>query len=184
MNEHTPPEDFDQHSQPRQGMSTGAKVGIGCGVVILIVLVLICGGALTWHFLSWGKYQEFGSEFEQQGYTLTEETAVDINSPRTGPLVIVGQAVNVNADVEGDLAIAARAANIESTVNGNLDFYGMVLNIGRNAHITGDIRIRSATAVNIEGIVDGTLSGEWTALEDRRRQQPDQPEQPEQPTEP
>ena len=164
-------------------MSTGAKVGIGCAVTILLVIVLVCGGAITWYFVSWGEYEQFADEFEQRGYTRMSGSGITIERDVSGPLVVIGWGVNVESDVDGALAIAAYGANIEGTVNGDLDFYGFGLNIGPNAHITGDIRIRSAAGVSIEGRVDGEVTGEWRALEDRRRPAREQPEeQPETPS--
>ena len=166
------PDQFDQVDQPRSGMSTGAKVGIGCAATLVILIILICGGGWWWWSATWGPYQEFGDEFEQQGYTRMEGTGIDIERNLTGPHVIVGFGVNIEGDVDGDLAIASYAGNIEGTIDGDLDFYGLVLNIGPNAHITGNIRVRSATAVHIEGRVDGEVTGEWSALDDRRRELP------------
>ena len=156
-------------------MSTGAKVGIGCAVAILFVTILVCGGAITWYFVSWGMYQDFGNEFEQQGYTLTEDTAIDLRRELTGPHAFVAKAVHIRADIQGDVAIAARAGKIEGTIDGDLDFYGLALHIGPNAHITGDVRVRSAQAVRVEGTVDGSITGEWTVLEDMRQQPKEQP---------
>ena len=180
------PDQFEQFDQPKRGMSTGMKVGIGCAVAIVLAAILVCGGIATWYFYSWGQYQNFAAEFEQQGYTLSENTAISVERPMTGPVVFLGQAVNIETEIDGNVAIAARAANINGTIDGDLDFYGMVLNIDRNARITGEVRVRSANAVNIEGTVEGEVTGQWDVIEDQRGQQPqspdeDQNEDPQQP---
>lgn len=182
MTEQPSTDEFESYMQSDQGKSTGARVGIGCLVVFLVVLILTCGGGIAWYFMSWGKYQDFGNEFVQQGYTLIEDTTVAVNDPETGPLAIVAQAVNIMADIDGDVAIAARAAEIRGTIDGDLDFYGLALHIAPGAHITGDIRIRSAKAVQVEGAVDGSITGEWDAFQDNRpperEEAADAPEQP------
>lgn len=159
----------DEPKKP--GMSSGAKIAIGCGATLLLVILLICGGAITWWFVSWGAYEDFGKEFAQQGYTLQNGGGgVSIEQSQTGPIAIVARAVNIEANIDGNVAVASLAANIEGVIDGDLDFYGMALNIGPNGRITGDVRIRSATAVNIEGIIEGDLTGSWRALQDNRRQ--------------
>lgn len=47
---------------PKRGMSTGAKVAIGCGVVALLVLVVVVIGMMT----CWSKVNDLGEGLEAQ----------------------------------------------------------------------------------------------------------------------
>jgi hypothetical protein len=161
---------------PKRGMSTGAKIGIGCGVTALL-LILICGG-LAWYGYNYfiKQAEAFVSDFESKGYVRTSAQVVDVNQPLSQSTVYFAQVVRVNANVDGNLAFAVQVAEINSTVNGDIDFFGQALKINKGAVVTGDVRVKGAQVVDIQGTVQGQVSGSYPGAP--------APKQPAQPTPP
>ena len=60
---------------PKKGLSTGAKIAIGCGAVIVL------GAIAMMLLLGWGvsKAKEYAEEFEENPAKAVAETAVRVN---------------------------------------------------------------------------------------------------------
>ena len=156
---------------PKKGMSTGAKVGIGCGVAALL-LILICGG-ITWFTVRYfiNEANKFAADFESRGYVRQSSQVIDVNQALNQPTVFLAQSVRINAPVEGSLAFAVQVAEINANVNGDIDFYGQILTINQGVVISGDVRIKGAQAFNNKGTVQGQVTGSYG---NAKQQQPSQ----------
>jgi hypothetical protein len=158
---------YYEQSTSGQGLSTAAKVGIGCAATLLLMIVLVgvtAYFAWSWYGAESGRLDEFAVEFEQQGYRRMDGRWIGITQPTTGPLIIRTHSLEIAEEVDGDLAVAAEFATIKSTVYGDLDFYGNVLIIEAGAVITGDVRVRRADVVTVHGTIQGELTGTWEVL--------------------
>ncbi len=100
---------------------------------------------------------------------------IDVPGPVNDPTVYTAQVVRVTGDVNADVAIMAQVVEIYGEVNGDIDFSGQVLHIREGAVIKGDIRVKTAQVVIVEGVVEGKISGSYGALEDRRAGAPNAP---------
>lgn len=161
---------------PRKGMSKGAKIGIGCGVTALL-LILVCGGLIWYavrHFLNEAK--AFAADFESRGYVRQSSQTIDVNQPLNQSTVFLAQYVRVNAPVVGNLAFATQTAEINANVDGDIDFWGQVLTISPNVVVTGDVRVKLAQVVDIKGTVQGQVSG--NVPPSRQPKTPSQPSPP------
>ncbi len=165
---------FDSPPPTRRGMSTGAKVGIGCAILGVLLLVLICAGLIFGGY--WGVQQiiKFVEDFEQQGYTLVEGQRLNVTTPVTESTVYTGELLTIDADVTGNLAIAVQSATINGRVEGDIDFVGQELTIGPEAVVTGDVRVRFGQTVTVFGTVEGEISGMYQTL--RQNQLPAAPD--------
>lgn len=155
--------DPDPFQPPRKkGMSTGAKIGIGCGVTALL-LILVCGG-ITWyavrHFM--GEARAFAADFESRGYVRQSAQVINISQPLNQPTVFLAQTVSINAPVDGSLAFGVQVAEINANVNGDIDFYGQILKISPGVVVTGDVRIKLAQAFDNKGTVQGQVTGNYS----------------------
>ena len=107
---------------------------------------------------------EFTKEYEDKGYVKKMGQVFvekdDIEEKR----VYLAQVVTLKGDVKTDIAIMAQVAVIEGTVEGNLDFAGQSLTVKKGALVKGDVNIKQAQAVVIEGEVEGEVSGSYQVL--------------------
>ncbi|HEX6984095.1 MAG TPA: polymer-forming cytoskeletal protein [Planctomycetaceae bacterium] len=152
---------------PRRGLSATNKVLIGCGLVMLLSLLLLCGGGVLLGRKAWNAVSgvlatvdEFVAEFEQKGYRRVAGQAITVTEPVEQPTVYKAQAVELKSDANADLAFAAQVVRIEGTVDGDVDFLGQVLEVAPGGHVTGDIRVKWGQVVNVQGRVDGTITGD------------------------
>ena len=82
MSESLPPMD-----EPKEGLSTGAKIAIGCAVVA-VVIVATCGG-LAYFGYSWamGKVDEVAKKYEDDGYKRVTGQVIELRDPVSEPTV-------------------------------------------------------------------------------------------------
>jgi hypothetical protein len=151
---------FDYSQPPRQGLSKGAKIGIGCGVLTLILL-LICGGLIYFGFQQWRKFEAIVEEYEARGYVRVAGQVIEVTQPVNTPTVYFGQVVNIRADVNADIAVIAQVCEVFSTIDGNLDFFGQLLTIHPQAVVTGDVHVRGAQTATNRGTVHGRMYGDY-----------------------
>jgi hypothetical protein len=151
----------DQH---RSSRSLVAGLLLGCGTLVCIAGILACSGIV---FLGWKGYTQldsFAREFERRGYTRAMGQVMDVTDPISKPTVYVAQVVKFKADVHGDLALMAQVVEIEATVHGDIDFLGQVLTVKEGAVVKGDIRVRGAQVINVQGVVEGKITGTYQNL--------------------
>lgn len=164
MYEDTPP--FEPTAK-KKGLSTGAKIGIGCGAAALLT-VLACAGLIYFGIrYVMDEADSFAREFEARGYSRVTGQVITVTQPVNQATTYVGQIVTFRAPVDTHVAVAAQTADVFSTINGDLDFYGQVLTIHPGAVITGDVRIKFAQAVSVAGTVEGEITGSFQTI-DRR----------------
>lgn len=149
-------------SSPKKGMSGGVKFGIGCGIVVILLVCGGIGGVIYW-FVS--KMAAFEEEFTSQGYALVEGQVIAVEEPVMEDTLFTGQAVRIESDVQADIAIGAQTADIRSRIDGDVDFLGQSITIHEDAVITGDLRVRFAQAVIINGRVEGEVTGSWQVID-------------------
>lgn len=163
--------DFDQQPQ-NQGMSSGAKIAIGCGAIGALTMLLLCGGVIFFGFRLADKAQEvveqvvkemekkveaFAVAFEAQGYERVSGQVVDITSDIEQPTVYTVQVFKLNADSNASLAVMAQVAEINGRIDGDLTFFGQSLVIHKNAVVTGNVNVQMAQVVDNRGTVEGEI---------------------------
>ena len=147
------------------GRSLACGLLVGCGVLMLLGCALACGGVI---FLGWKGYSQvdkFAREFEQRGYARVQGQVVDVTKPVSSDTVYVAQVLKIKADVHGNLAIMAQVVEIEATVDGDIDFLGQVLVVKKTGVVKGDIRARAAQVIDVQGTVEGKITGAYQALQ-------------------
>ena len=145
----------------KKGMSTGAKVGIGCGIGCLALIILVAAGIYIGTRVVLKKINEVKAELVALGFEEQRTAqAVDVNEEITSPQLLLGQVVKVYADCSTNLAIMAQLAEIHGTINGSLYFCGQVLTISPKGRVTGDLDVMCQVLDN-QGTVDGEIRGVW-----------------------
>jgi len=149
-------------------MSKRMKWGVGCGLTAVILIILVCGGIITLGFLGYRWIMEevdaFAAPFEEQGYVRVEGQLIEVNTEIVEPTLYLGQAVKIHTDTQNSIAIACQAAEVYGTVNGDLDFLGQVLMIKPGAVVTGNVNVKFAQSVIVEGTVEGEITGKFQTL--------------------
>jgi hypothetical protein len=137
---------------------------LGCGGV-LFVCMLICGGALAYG-IKWGMDQvnAIAGEYENKGYKRHFGQVVEVGQSPTEKTVYVCQLLTVTDDVEVDIAIVSQVAELKANIHGDVDFAGQVLKLEKGCTIDGDLRIKNAQAIEIEGEVKGDITGNYMML--------------------
>ncbi len=125
----------------KKGLSTGAKVAIGCGGVVALGLVLIL--ALAW--FAYSKYQATMKPYVDAGYVTVIDEVKIYDSPLDSPIIFIGQSLTTNSDSMGILLVACETANINGTMHGDLDvLVSETLTISNGAMVIGDLNVKGA----------------------------------------
>lgn len=111
-----------------------------------------------------GDVDEIMRQYEQRGYVRVMGEAIVETEPVVGHRLYACRNLELRSDSQADLAIIAQSATIAGVVNGNLDFLGQSLVIEKNAVIKGDVRSRIAQLITVKGRIEGSLSGDYQAL--------------------
>lgn len=148
----------------KTGMSGVAKVLLGCAAVAFL-FVLLCAGVGAWGY-RWvmNQIDEFAQEFESQGYERQTGQVVEVNQSPTKETLYVCQILKIDKDVDVDIAIACQVAEINANIHGDFDFLGQVLKVGSGVVIDGDLRVKRAQVVEVNGEVKGKISGGYGVL--------------------
>jgi hypothetical protein len=149
---------------------------LGCGGVCLLLLLAVCGGGAYFIRSAYVEAKDFATSFEEQGYQRVSGQVIDERDQVTSPKVYFAQVARVYSDVNADLAFAVQVAEIHGTVDGDIDFYGQVLVIKPGAVVKGNVRVKWAQVVQIEGTVEGEVSGNYQHLQ--RQESPKPPDVP------
>lgn len=160
--EHDDGQTFDE---PRTGMSTGAKIAIGCSVTLVAAIVLCVGAGYFAYRHFKAEAEAFLDPYIQQGYVRSEGQAIELREPVTTPTAFFAQSVAIHNGATADLAIAAQVATIDGTVEGNIAFYGQMLHIRRGAIVTGNIDIAFGQVIEVDGTVEGSITGQFQTIQ-------------------
>ncbi|MCX7847769.1 MAG: polymer-forming cytoskeletal protein [bacterium] len=146
---------------PRRGMGVGAKLGLGCGIGCLTLLVITgVVGYLGVRYVI-AKIDGFKRELVARGFEeQPAQQLLEVRDEITRPVLLVGQFVRVYGDCHTNVAILAQVAEIHGTIAGDVYFRGQVLTISPKGHVHGDVDVY-CQAVNIQGTVDGEVRGTW-----------------------
>lgn len=152
--------------KPR-GMPLSAKIGLGCGlgclVVIIIGIIAMIGGGLWLK----EKIDEMQSELESAGFTNTVQgQLLEVTEPETLPTLYKAQVVHIKTDIDSDVAILAQVAEIHSRISGKVYFRGQVLTIHPDAVIGNGLDVK-AQMVQKAGTVEGEITGTYQVMQDR-----------------
>jgi hypothetical protein len=149
----------------KRGMSTGAKVVLGCGAVLFLGMIAVCGGFGYLGWWGWRQVDSFAQGFVAKGYKRQMGQVLVVPGPVNEPTVYTGQVVQIPGEVNADIAIMAQMTEITGTVNGDIDFTGQVLHIKKGGVVKGDIRVAGAQVIQVDGTVEGQITGNYGALE-------------------
>lgn len=152
--------------RPRK--SPAVPIIIGCAglslVAIIGMAVVIGFGIATFKRVLEQEIADFSLPFEAQGFERRTGQVMHIRSDILVPTVLVGQVVEIHADTDADLAVLAQILKVHGTIDGTLTFRGQILEITPGAVITGDLDIRGAQSVQMNGRVDGEVHGTWQVM--------------------
>ncbi len=103
---------------------------------------------------------------------------IEETQPIDSSRVYTAQVVIIRDDVEADIAIMSQSAEIHGTVNGDIDFLGQVLIIQSNAVVTWDVRVEMGQLIQVQGTVEGEVTGSYQILDWPGKPAPDDAEGP------
>jgi hypothetical protein len=143
---------------------------LACSVVLIIGLALLAAVGGYFLFLAFDKMDEFAVRYEQQGYERMTGQVMSINEPIESPRVYTAQVLKINADVDADLAVMAQVLEIHGTVHGDIDFVGQLLVVKPGGVVKGDIRVEAAQVIQVQGVVEGEITGSYQVLKNDNAQ--------------
>ena len=148
----------------KRGCSLLVVALLGCGTIILLGMIAICGLGI-WGY-SWGMKQvdQFAAEYEAKGYERKTGQMMDVTEPVDKPRVYTAQLVTIRSEVNADLALMCQVVEIYGTVNGNIDFFGQMLTIKPGAVVNGNINVKGAQVIAVEGTLNGEVTGSYQVL--------------------
>ncbi len=146
-------------TEQKRGMGTGAKIGLGCGIgCLVVILLLVVGGFVAWRVVQ-GKINDATKELAEKGFTNVKTgQMLDVNEPVTEKTLFRGQVVRLMSDCATDVAILAQAAEIHGTVEGRVYFRGQVLTIQPRAVVKNGLDA-NGQIVQVLGQLDGEVTG-------------------------
>jgi hypothetical protein len=154
-----------EFQQPPSGKGSPLKwLMIGCGGLILVSL-LLCAGVSFWAF-SWVNKQvsQVTEEFEAKGYEKQMAQVITVNESPAKDTVYASQVLKINKDVDVDIAVVCQVMEVHANIHGDVDFLGQVMKVDSGCVIDGDLRIKNAQVVEINGEVKGKISGSYMVL--------------------
>ena len=154
---------LEEQVPERKGCCLGSLV-LGCGIVCVVGL-LLCGGSGFFGY-RWlvRQAEDFVAPFEEQGYTRVSNSVIEVTAPVKEPHVYLGWVIQIREPVDADVALASLVTEIDSDVNGDIDFFGQILTIKPGAVVRGDIRVKGAQLIQIEGQHEGEVTGNYQQL--------------------
>ena len=134
---------------------------IGCAGVGVLGM-LLCGG-LAFFGVRWGMQQmnAFAQEFEDQGYVKKAGQVIVVDQEISEKTVFVGQILTIQEEVDADIAVFCQVLEIKADIHGDVDFFGQVVKVHPGCVIDGDLRVRAAQVVEIDGEVKGEVTGSY-----------------------
>ena len=151
----------------KKGMSTGAKVGIACGIGCLVIIIgIIIASFLGYRFFM-GKVDEMTAEFKEIGFeTEVKGQAIEVTEEINEPTIFIGQSVIIIGDCKTDMAIIAQMADIYGKVEGKVYFRGQMISIQRGAELLNGLDVKAQVVTNY-GKIDGEITGEYQAIDNK-----------------
>lgn len=154
--------------EAKRGMSGASKVLLGCGC-LGVLGILVCAGAIgvgAWYGIN--AANEFAQPFEEDGYQRVNAQQLTVFKPVESTTVYFGQQVSIKDGSTASLAFACQMVELHGTIEGDVDFLGQVLHIKSDAVVKGDVHVKSAQVVIVEGEVQGEVTGSYQVLDDKR----------------
>lgn len=150
-------------------MGTGAKVGIGCGIGCLgMILVVAVAGFIGWKWVD-GKVNEFETDFAEKGLVDGGfSQMLDITTPPTQPTYYKGQMVKLNftEPVTVDIGIIGQQIEIiQGQFNGNVYVRGQMVTVNPKVSIDGELNAICQMLDNRGATVKGGVKGQYQKME-------------------
>jgi cytoskeletal protein CcmA (bactofilin family) len=158
------PSPLEEPPVKKSGCTPMSMLLIGC-IGVMLVCVLLCAGIGIFGY-RWGIKQvnDFAQEYEKQGYQRQAGQAIEVReSPKTDT-VYVCQVLKIEGDVDVDLAIMSQVVEVNADIHGDVEFLGQMMKVAKGATIDGDLYVKTAQLVEIEGEVKGKITGSYQEL--------------------
>jgi hypothetical protein len=152
---------------PKKGMGVGAMIATGCGVVVLIV-ILLCGiGGFAGYRWVTEKVATYEKEFVAKGMTAAPAAqALTITKPPTKPTYYKAQVVSFNLTEPVTVEIGVVAQVIE-VVQGefaeNVYFRGQVVTLNPSAKFAKEVNVECQVVDDRGATIAGGLTGTYSA---------------------
>ena len=155
----------------KEGRSTAAKLGIGCGIGCLTLIVIIAIAAFFgWRFAK-GKLDDMTEELKQLGFEkVVTQHSIEVADEITEPTIYRGQVVKILGNCTTDLAIIAQMGEIHGKVDGKVYFRGQILTVQPEAELLKGLDVM-AQVVQKYGKVEGEITGQYQTLDDKSGQE-------------
>lgn len=146
-------------------MSTGAKVGVGCGSGCLI-LIIVCaiGGFVGWQWVQ-GKVEEFETEFAEMGFKAGPSgQALVVTEVPTEPTFYKAQMVTFNftEPVTVEIGVIAQQLEIEQgNFAENVYFRGQIVSLQPGANLEKELNVYCQIIKELGGKVVGGITGTY-----------------------
>ncbi len=163
-----PNANFPSSLEPeKKGMGTGAKVGIGCGIGCLgLIVVAVIGGFLAVQWVQ-GKITEFEEEFAAKGFTEGQSgQIIELTEPPTEPSFYKAQLVTIDLSAPVTVEFGVLAQQIEilnGTFQENVYCRGQVVILGSGAIFEKDIDVTCQLVQDQGAEIRGELTGSYSA---------------------
>ena len=152
---------------PKTGMSTGAKVGIGCGSGCLVLILLgVIAGFAGWKWVE-GKVKEFEAEFAEIGLAPGPSGQVlQVTEVPTEPTFYKAQVVTLNFSepVTVEIGVIAQQLDIQKgSFAENVYFRGQIVTVQPGADLEKELNVICQMVQNLGGKVAGGITGRYQA---------------------
>ncbi len=149
---------------PKQGLGTGAKVAIGCGVATLVVIVA-CGIA---GFAGWRWVEKQIAQFEQEFAELGLDPGgtgqmLTVTQAPTEPSYYKGQIVtlNFNEPVDVPIGVIAQQVEVSGEFKQPVYFRAQVIVLKSNSRFHQDVDVMCQVIDDQGATIDGKITGTY-----------------------
>ena len=109
------------------------------------------------------QFDKLTKQYEEEGFERVISSATTSKTFKENTM-FTGQYLHLDTNCEGDIAIFSQDAVLNGEVKGKVDFFGQRITIGEGAVIHGDVNLKSAQQVNVNGKVKGSLTGVFQTI--------------------
>jgi hypothetical protein len=143
--------------QERKCMSGLAKCATGCGIAVLVLIVIAAVLTVAGMRIAKKQLDNLTADYRKIGFSETVRgQKLSLKSDITEPTILLGQLVQVYGSCSTNLAVIAQVAEIHGTVSGRLHFKGQILRIMSTARIEGGAEIIAQSFAN-DGVIEGEI---------------------------
>jgi hypothetical protein len=143
--------------ESKKKWSIWAKLGCGCGVIILLLIITCISGI----FYLKSFVSGFTEPLIAKGYTEVSGQVIHVPADQviSNKTLYICQVLKFDGTATDDIAFCCQVIELKGTLDGDVDILAQVLKVHPGAVIKGNIRADALQFLENNGTIEGTITG-------------------------